>query len=393
MTGTLTAPAARTDSRPTTPGATRARIAYGWNNSENRLARWARGRWDSRASTTSTVMSTSDGGASIAYAGLPIGRVNLLQLLERQREAIAGPTSDHRLGRTTWRRLRAGDWPDADLVVVGADRRHIDRLPTCRALVAPFRVHLVVPLDDGLEAVRRRISKRERWEFRRNRKEHGWELEEDSSEAALSDFYHHMHVPTMQARHGERGRTESLDVAREAILRRGCLLLVRAHGRRVCGVLCQVGGGTLTTRLLGVRDGADEHYENGSFKAIYHLLLEWAVAHGLSHVDFFGTEAFLSKGIFQWKRKFAPHVVLPPNHFSDKRMYLHVRRDTPAVRDLLVANPLLAVTARGLSPVYFADAERAPRLDISCRCPGLPAPIVLDMDEFLAGDSGMPDVR
>lgn len=392
MTGTLAAPPTEAVSDRIRAGGARARIAYGWNNSPNRLACWARGRWDGRTATTSTVVSTSDGGASIAYAGLPVGRVNLLQLLERQREAIAGPALDHRFGRATWRQLRAGQWPDADLVVIGADQRRVDRLPKHRSLVAPFRVHLVVPLDDGVDAVRRRISKRERWEFRRNRREHGWELEEDSSDAALWDFYHHMHVPTMRARHRERGRTESLGIARDAILRRGCLLFVRAQGRRVCGVLCQVRGGTLTTRLLGVRDGADEHYENGAFKAIYHLLLEWSVARGLSHVDFFGTEAFVSKGIFQWKRKFAPHVVLPPNHFSGKRMYLHVRRDTPAVRDLLVANPLLVTTAAGLSPVYFADAERAPRFDISCRCPGLPEPTVLDLDEFL-GDNGMRDGR
>lgn len=44
--------------------------------------------------------------------------------------------------------------------------------------------------------------------------------------------------------------------------------------------------------------GADEHYDSGAFKAVYHLLLAWAVANQVRRVDFFGTEAFISNGIY-----------------------------------------------------------------------------------------------
>ncbi|HET6858674.1 MAG TPA: hypothetical protein VFH94_16490, partial [Streptomyces sp.] len=156
------------------------------------------------------------------------------------------------------------------------------------------------------------------------------------------------------------------------------------------GVLCHWSDDrrTLTTRLLGVRHGDQRHYDEGAFKAVYHLLLRWAREHHVERVDFFGTEAFLSKGIFQWKRKFGTRVTLPPNHFADKRIRLCVRRDTPQTRDFLVANPLLCLEpgAEGpaLVPTYFTDAHRPPRSDISASCPGLPEPRIVDLDAFLA---------
>jgi hypothetical protein len=76
-------------------------------------------------------------------------------------------------------------------------------------------------------------------------------------------------------------------------------------------------------------------------------------------------------------------VVLPPNHFRTKRLYLHIRRDTPAVRDFLVANPMLTLGAGGLRPVYFSDAGRPPEWSVAARCPGLPEAEVIDLDEFL----------
>ncbi|MFD6620014.1 hypothetical protein ACFWFB_32755, partial [Streptomyces albidoflavus] len=164
---------------------------------------------------------------------------------------------------------------------------------------------------------------------------------------------------------------------RHAILPGGSLFFLTDRGHRVAGVLCHWSDDrtTLTTRLLGVLDGDEHFYSDGTFKAVYHHLLRWAQAQGVPRVDFFGTEAFISKGIFQWKRRLGPRVELPPNHFATKRIRLYARRESPALRDFLVANPLLCHRPDGsLVPVYFTDDRRPPRLDLSARCPGLPAP-------------------
>jgi hypothetical protein len=322
----------------------------------------------------------------LGYAGLAIGETNVLQLMEHQRDALAGPTVRRARARVAWRDLPDAIAPDADLLLIAGEQEQIARLPAERALIAPLRVHLVMDVDPDPERTRLLASKRERWQFRRDRERYGWTLEQDDSPEAFAFFYERMHRPTMLVRHGDRGRSEQAEVAYRDILRHGCLFFVLQDGRRVSGALCRWSrdGRTLTTRLLGVLDGDPRHYESGAFKAVYHLLLEWASRREVPRLDFFGTEAFVSKGIFQWKRRLGPGVELPPNHFATKRLYVAVRRDTPEVRDLLVANPLLVLDPDGgLEPVYFTDSERPPRLDLSARCRGVGEPRILDLDRFL----------
>jgi hypothetical protein len=362
----------------------RAAARYHWNNAGHPLVRAFRSAVDARGGPGPAVLSDNPGyGLSFAYAGLQIGHLNVRQLLERRRIALGGETPVLRTESVSWPDLVRGFLPDADLVLVGAEKARIRQLPVARAFVAPFRVHLVVDTAKGPEAVRAGISRRERWEFSRNSRSHHWTLREDNSEPAFRFFYDRMHMPTMNVRHADDTRTEEFALARDHILRRGRLMFVVDDGQPVAGVLCHERNGTITTRLLGVLDGSAEHYESGAFKAAYHLLLTWAAERGYAAVDFYGTEAFLAKGIFQWKRKFAPRVIVPPNHFSTKRLYLAVRRDSERVRDFLVANPFIEIGADGtMRAVYFHDGVRQARTDISAKAGALAAPRHVDLDEF-----------
>jgi Acetyltransferase (GNAT) domain len=359
---------------------------YRWNNAGGAPLRAARAWIDGhRGSGPATISSPTSGGPSLAYVGLDQGHTNVLRMLETRRDGRDGGAAPLRRTPTSWRHMRSGRLPDADIVLVGSEARVVDRLPDRGALVAPFRVHLVVGTDGGHDAVHGRISKRERWEFGRGQRSHAWRLREHDTVEDLAFFYHRMHVPTMRSRHRENSRTETFAVAKSAIWRHGRLFLLHDADRPVAGVLCRHDGDTLTTRLLGVLDGADDHYASGAFKAVYHLLLAWACDHGVRDVDLFGTEAFLSKGIFQWKRRLAPRVELPGNHFATKRLYVAPRRDTPAVRDFLVANPLLRCAPDGrLVPTYFFDADRRPRFEISAKTRDCPDPHLVDLDQFLA---------
>jgi hypothetical protein len=340
---------------------------------------------DAHGTASPGVLSTgAEGGPTIAYAGLEAGQLNVLQLLERQRRSLWGGESHACDVPVRWSDLRRGIFPDADLVVIGGEAAQIDRLPRHRAYIAPLRVHLVVDTSTGMDAMRARISKRERWEFSRGSRRHGWELEVDDDDAGLRDFYYGMHLPTMQVRHAEQTRTEPLAVAK-AICDRGRLFFVREGDHRVAGALChlQPAHGRLVTRLLGVRGGDAQHYESGAFKALYHLILAWAVEHDVGRVDLFGTEAFIAKGIFQWKRRLGAEVVLPGNHWRSKRLYVRPQADTPMLRDFLVANPLLTLAPDGMQPVYFFDAERPVRTDISAKVAGVLEPKLADLEDVL----------
>ncbi len=317
---------------------------------------------------------------------MPHGIGKVQQTLEARREAAGAATTAIR--QTTVRRaeLFGGALPPADLVTVGCSAGQVSALPRRSALVLPFRMHFMVDLSGGRGEWRRAVSRRERQWFSARRNERDWALEVPTDEAAFWFFYRQMHLPTMRSRHGERTRSEPEDSALECLFRRGVLAFATVNGKRVAGVLCHRSrnGTTLTVRLLGVLDGAKEMYDIGALKAIYHLLLEWADGNGYRRLDLGGTEAWLSPGLYQWKRRFAPRVVLAPNHLGRLRVWFHARRDTAAVRDFLVANPVLEIVGNGeFGAVYFHDECRPARLDLAFACPNVREYRTVHLDDFL----------
>jgi hypothetical protein len=335
----------------------------------------------------SVTSAAGAGGPSIAYAGVPPGVVKIHQMLEQRREALGVLTTARVSGRADRGALLRGDWlPDADLVAVGCAAPQASRLPGAAALVLPFRVHILARTSDG-PGWWQRMSKSERRWSTRTLSTGPWALEVAADAASFDYFYHRMHLPTMQARHGARARSESRDTAWECLFRRGVLAFVTHDGTRVAGLLCRWGTGqrVLTIRLVGVLDGLPEYYRNGAMRATDHLLMAWAAARGVPSVDFGGAEPFLSQGIFQRKRLLASTAVMAPNHFGRLRLWWHARRDTPAVRDFLVANPVVEMAGdRGLRAVYFCDEQRPARLDLAPTREGIDGYRVLPLGEFFS---------
>ncbi|KWV31874.1 GNAT family N-acetyltransferase [Micromonospora rifamycinica] len=366
----------------------RLHAGYHWRNSGHPLLTTARVAWDTRDWARFPAVRSDLGGLSISYSGLPEGLAYTLDFTEQRRGADGERTAARRTAALRGRDLRSADrLPDADITILGTSAARARRMPADAALVLPMRVHFVVDFDDDAEVVLGRISKNERRRFRRNARRHRWGSEIVRDAAWFDHFYEHYYSATMHNRHGARQRTESRESAYECLFRTGRLFVLTEDGERIAGRLCHwnPATGVLTSRLVGVRDGADVHYANGVIKAMNVLFIEWAAANGVRQLDFQGTEPFLSKGTYQSKRLIGTRVVLPPNHFGGKRLWLRVRRDTPAVRDFLVANPFVAETEQGfLEAVYFHDARRPPRLDYPANSPGVRGARHVDLDEFLA---------
>lgn len=363
------------------------RARYAWDQSDHPALLGMRGALQRHlVPLVSTVSSADPNGPSLGYAGVPVGIGRVRQTLEACREAGGAPTTAVRRGRVRRADLFGGVLPDADLVAVGCHAEQAAALPTEHALVLPFRLHLVVGLSGGREQWQRAVSKRERQWFSARRKERVWGFDVATDEESFRSFYRRMHVPTMRSRHGARTRSEPEASALENLFRSGVLAFVTVDGERVAGVLCRrsADGSTITVRLLGVLDGAEEMYQLGAMKALYHLLLEWADEHGYRNVDLGGMEAWLSRGLFQWKRRFAPRLQLAPNHLGGLRVWFHARRDTPAVRDFLVANPVLELVGdQEFGAVYFHDDQRPARLDLAHVCPNSRGYRTVHLDDFL----------
>jgi hypothetical protein len=373
----------------------RVRAEYEWAQNTSPVVTRARSRIDNGVRPWVSVTSAAAAsGPSIAYAGVPLGVVKIHQMLEQRREALGALTTVRASSLVDRGALLRGDWlPDADLVAVGCAARQASRLPTSGALVLPFRVHVLARTGDGADGWWRRMSRSERrWSSRTfitgTLGTGPWSLEVATDAASCAYFYDRMHLPTMQARHGARARSESRDTAWECLFRRGVLAFVTHDGTRVAGLLCRWGTGqrVLTIRLVGVLDGLPEYYQNGAMRATDHLMMAWAAARGVQSVDFGGAEPFLSQGIFQRKRLLASTATMAPNHFGRLRLWWHARRDTPEVRDFLVANPVVEMVGdRGLRAVYFCDEQRPARLDLAPTREGIDGYRVLPLDQFFAG--------
>lgn len=372
------------------PACTRVqtRIGYAWRNSGHPLVRKARRHWDSRRWARQPVVRSELAGLVITYAGLRDGQAYTLEFTEQRRETTNSDTAvrtaislpprdilhDHRI-------------PDSDIVIIGATAADAGQLPADSAFILPMRVHFVVDYDDSVDNVMARIAKGERRNFRQRLRQHTWHLTIDRDPEWFDYFYEHIYRATMAARHGARERVETPTSAHECLFREGILFVLSMDGQRVGGHLCHWDRerGVLTSRLLGVRDGDENLYAAGALKVMHSLLIQWAGEHGVRQLDFQGTEPFLSKGTYQLKRLFGTRVTLPPNHFGDKRLWLQVRRDTPQVRDFLVANPFLSLNrAGGFEAVYFHDDQRASRTDYKSNSPGVTRVRDIHLDEFFA---------
>ncbi|WIM94532.1 GNAT family N-acetyltransferase [Actinoplanes oblitus] len=368
-----------------------ADVDYWWNNGTSAAARGVRRAYDVLPGSGVGFDSHGDDGPSISYAGVADGRSHVLAPAEmwRQGERAGAP----RVRRSGGRLLRPHRWaaaPErADLLLVGAYAGQVGGLGLGACLVAPLRVHYRVPLPDAPEDCLARFGRKDRENIRRALKRHDWRLEIGERESDFEFFYDRMHVPTMAARHHGWVRSERRAVALHPLFRRGRLFFLRRDGERVAGVLCRVHEDTLNVRLAGVLDGDSRHYRDGAQLLLYHLLLEWAAGQRIPYAEMSGSRPFISEGLFSFKRKFRPEIVLPGTHFRDKRLLIVPRRDTPAVRSFLRDHPVITADPGGrLGVVYPYDAGRPPRTDLPGDCAGLRGPVELDLDRMLAGLPG-----
>lgn len=335
-------------------------LLYAWRNSDSKVLQWLHELLDLQPGRRTVYIDSSGGDLSISYAGLPEGARYTLEFTEEQR-GLGEMANKSSTPTRQWRQSRLPR-PAADISLIGTERRRLRAQLPARSFVLPMRLHFVVDTTQNWEAVQRGISSRERTSHNRARRAHDWEWVEDDSRAWFEQFYDVFYRPTMFARYGTRERTEGRDSALQNLYRRGRTFKLMDAGVVVAGAVCHWNPRKrrITLRLIGVLDGSKEYYSDGTFKSIYFFLLRWAAEHqDVDEVDFQGTEPFVSKGTFQWKRRFATEIKVPPNHFSTKRVVLNVSRDTPNVRDFLWKNPFITIDKRGsMKAVFFYDDNR-----------------------------------
>lgn len=275
--------------------------------------------------------------------------------------------------------------PNADLVVYAhaPSRSAIARVPPL--FVLPIRVSQFLDTTRPVEAVLRELPRRNAHRFRKRVRE-GSRLERADDVESFDLFYERFHRPQIEKRFGPYGTSEPKDIAWHAIARRGVLLFVREHDERVAGALCllEPRRGVVRPRLNGVLDGRQDIWASGVLSHLNLLLADWAHENGYSELDLSGGAPFLSRGIYQSKRRLHPEVRIPQGPLQDYSLTLEIRRDTPALRDFLVSHPFACreqPDSKQLIGHYFYDDQRPLRSDLR---PGAIPHVEHHLDEILA---------
>lgn len=281
---------------------------------------------------------------------------------------------------------------NADLVIAVAPVPYLDALKGPCDIRALARLHQVIPTSGNYDDILGQLSRRERKrgeEARNNGFTYDVTLEDD----LFYEFYRTMHVPTMHHRYGARARSVEERTAYETLFRRGVLVRVHKDGQWVAGSVSHIDDATrtLNARLIGVLNGDDTWRTNGAQNFVYHALIDWAAHHTIDQVDFQGCEPFLTKGTFQYKKRFGTRAVLPKNIFGSLRMLIRGQEFGPQIRRFLVDNPVIGESPNGdLIAQYFYDARHPARVDIPYQTPGLVAAASLDLDELTMMSRAVP---
>lgn len=250
-------------------------------------------------------------------------------------------------------------------------------------VVGLSRIHQKVDVSAGWEHVLGQLSHRES-KRRAQSITRGFQFDVSIEDADFFSFYRTMHVPTMSARYGAFARSVEEQDAFSSLFKRGVLFRIKMHADWVAGSVSQIDlpARTLNARLIGMKDGSAVYRANGAQSFVYHSILEWASNQSsIDWVDFQGCEPFLSKGTFQYKKRFGAQAVIPENAFGQLRILIRVPSLCASVRKFLINNPLIGLDADGqLQAQYFFDADHEVRSDIPYASKGIYSQVSSNLD-------------
>jgi hypothetical protein len=226
---------------------------------------------------------------------------------------------------------------EADLVIV--DRSPLQRWsPTGGGwLVTPVFVRMAFDLDPSQPwqaAEARMAGQKHNLSLVRR---HGYTLRCSRDPADFDFFYERMHIPMMQARHGDYGVLEGKNGLLEQF-RRGHVMLVELPGQGpVAGALNTRYGPCVFGIVSGTLDGDMRWHKQGALSALYYLTLRWCHENGVTRFDNGYCRPFESDGPYRHKRRWGMHPV--PDPWPLREWLFWVPHGAPAALEWLRANP------------------------------------------------------
>lgn len=319
----------------------------------------------------------------LVYVGMAEG---LLYIVPFVNQCIFEHSSVVQEGFLGWNQLEEFvEQNQGDMILLMALSKVVHQCQRPGDVVGLSRVHQKVDVSAGWESVLGQFSNRE---GKRHAQliEQGFRFNVSFEDEHFFSFYRDMHVPTMSNRYGLFARSVQEQAAYLELFKRGMLFRVFLNDEWVAGSVSQMDKSTrtLNARLIGVEGGNAMHRKNGAQNFVYHAILKWSSNQSLIDcVDFQGCEPFLSKGTFQYKKRFGARAVIPDNAFGRWRILIRVPAHCTTTRQFLISNPLIGLDPAGrLQAQYFFDADNQIRSDIPFASKGIHSQVSYNLDQW-----------
>ena len=144
--------------------------------------------------------------------------------------------------------------------------------------------------------------------------------------------------------------------------KRGELLLIHQHGEAVAGSFIVYEDGAARLFSEGVLNADKSLFRQGIGAAIYIFSFQHLIELGFDKVNLGRTRAFISDGVFYFKRRFGLRV----KGFLDKGIAVRKATDSHAARRFLATNPFIEYRNRELSAAVFGNGESVEEVIEGC---------------------------
>jgi hypothetical protein len=321
--------------------------------------------------------------ARLTYIGVAEGLLYIAPFVD---QCFFEHSSVEREGVLEWEQLEVFlHQNQTDMSLLMASLAVVQRCQQSGDIIGLSRIHQKVDVSAGWEYVLGQISHRESKRRAQSIKE-GFKFDVSTEDEDFFSFYRSMHVPTMSARYGAFARSVQEQSAYLDLFKQGVLFRIHLNEEWVAGSVSQIdrSARTLNARLIGVKDGWALYRTNGAQNFVYHAILEWASNQSfIDSVDFQGCEPFLTKGTFQYKKRFGAQAVIPENTFGLRRILIRAPTLSAATRQFLINNPFIGLDADGeLQAQYFFDSDHVIRSDIPFASKGIHSRVSHNLDQW-----------
>ncbi len=246
-----------------------------------------------------------------------------------------------------------------DLIIFETNRVLASRAQRDGYFVIPDWVRFFMRVPDSMEEYLKN-TRGIRSDLRMVRR-HKYTCEVSHDPGELTLFYNDMYVPYISRRFSRLSYIHDNSFLKR-LLKTGAILFVKSQNEYAAGQFLIFSDQTLWAKWLGIKDGNEKYLKKAVIGAINYFAIQWAIDKKFKNIDFGLCRAFLSDGVFRYKRKWG--MTLANNNMNTRFSGLKVCSLTKGVRHFLKRNAFIFCRNGELEGLVCFDEESGSRKDL-----------------------------